>query len=118
MKVSAVASTLDTKSVRDMPGALIAGERDPKVLAGLARGRMKARRAGLTGALTGKFDDHHGELARMLLDQIDHLTGQIGTLTTRIGELIAVIPAAQGVDTDASPARVLAPARTQPWPVP
>jgi len=100
VKVSAVASTLDTKSVRDMPGALIAGERDPKVLAGLARGRMKARRAGLTGALTGKFDDHHGELARMLLDQIDHLTGQIGTLTTRIGELIAVIPAAQGVDTD------------------
>jgi transposase len=100
LKVSAVASTLDTKSVRDMLEALIAGERDPKVLAGLARGRMKARHAGLIEALTGKFDDHHGELARMLLDQIDHLTGQIGTLTTRIGELIAVIPAAQGVDAD------------------
>jgi transposase len=100
LKVSAVASTLDTKSVRDMLEALIAGERDPKVLAGLARGRMKAKHAELIEALTGKFDDHHGELARMLLDQIDHLTGQIGTLTTRIGELIAVIPAAQGVDAD------------------
>ena len=33
IKVSAVASTLDTKSVRDMLEALIAGERDPKVLA-------------------------------------------------------------------------------------
>ncbi len=42
LKVSAVASTLDTKSVRAMLEALIAGERDPKVLAGLARGRMKA----------------------------------------------------------------------------
>jgi transposase len=100
LKVSAVASTLDTLSVRDMLEALIAGERDPKVLAGLARGKMKAKRAALIEALTGRFDDHHGELARMLLDQIDHLTAQTGTLTTRIEELIAAIPAAQGVDAD------------------
>jgi len=40
--VSAVASKLDTLSVRDMVEALIAGERDPQVLAGLARGRMVA----------------------------------------------------------------------------
>jgi len=100
LKVSAVASTLDTLSVRDMLEALIAGERDPKVLAGLARGRMKAKRAALIEALTGRFDDHHAELARMLLDQIDALTAQIGTLTTRVGELIAAIPAAQGIDAD------------------
>jgi transposase len=100
IKVSAVASTMDTLSVRDMLEALIAGERDPKVLAGLARGKMKAKRAALTEALTGKFDGHHAELARMLLDQIDALTAQIGTLTTRIEELIAAIPAAQGVDAD------------------
>jgi transposase len=100
IKVSAVASTMDTLSVRDMLEALIAGERDPKVLAGLARGKMKAKRAALIEALTGKFDDHHAELARMLLDQIDALTAQIGTLTTRIEELIAAIPAAQGVDAD------------------
>jgi transposase len=100
IKVSAVASTLDTLSVRDMLEALIAGERDPKVLAGLARGRMKAKHAALVEALTGKFDDHHAELARMLLDQIDVLNAQIGKLTTRIGELIAAIPAAQGIDAD------------------
>jgi transposase len=100
IKVSAVASTMDTLSVRDMLEALIAGQRDPKVLAGLARGKMKAKRAALIEALTGKFDDHHAELARMLLDQIDTLTAQIGTLTTRIEELIAAIPAAQGVDAD------------------
>jgi transposase len=46
-------------------------------------------------ALTGRFDDHHGELARMLLDQIDALGGQIDQLTSRIEETIAAIPAAQ-----------------------
>jgi transposase len=51
-------------------------------------------------ALTGRFDAHHGELARMLLDQIDALTAQTGTLTIRIEQLIATIPAAQGVNPD------------------
>jgi transposase len=100
IKVSAVASTLDTKSTRDMLEALIGGERDPRVLAGLARGRMKVKHNALVEALTGRFDDHHAELARMLLDQIDSLTGQIGRLTARIEQLIAAIPAAQGVDPD------------------
>ena len=100
IKVSAVASSLDTKSARDMLEALIAGQRDPKVLAGLARGRMKAKHAALVEALTGRFDDHHAELTRMMLDQIDALTAQIDTLTSRIDQLIAAIPAAQGVDAD------------------
>jgi transposase len=100
IKVSAVASKLDTKSVRDMLEALIGGERDPKVLARLARGRMRAKHDRLVQALTGKFDGHHAELARMLLDQIDALSAQIGKLTARIEELIAAIPAAQGVDAD------------------
>jgi transposase len=98
IKVSSVASSLDTKSARDMIEALIAGERDPRMLAGLARGKMKAKHAALVEALTGRFDDHHGELARMLLDQIDALTAQVGHLTSRIEELIAAIPAAWGVD--------------------
>ena len=42
-----VASKLGTRSVRDMLEALIAGERDPKVLAGLARGQMRAKHAAL-----------------------------------------------------------------------
>src|ERR1019366_3110400 len=100
IKVSAVASTIDTMSVRAMLEALIAGERSPRVLADLAIGKMKARRAALIEALTGRFDEHHAELARMLLDQIDALTAQIDTLAGRIGELIAVIPAARGVDAD------------------
>ena len=100
IKVSSVASKLDTLSVRAMVEALIAGQRDPKVLAGLAKGRMRSKHAALVEALTGQFDDHHAELARMLLDQIDTLSAQIGTLTARIEELVAAIPAAQGVDAD------------------
>jgi len=100
IKISAVASTIGTLSVRDMIEALIGGERDPKMLADLARGKMKAKRAALIEALTGRFDDHHAELARMLLDQVDALSAQIGKLTARIEELIAAIPAAQGVNAD------------------
>ena len=49
-------------------------------------------------ALIGRFDDTTSTMARMLLDQIDALSGQITKLTTRIEELIAAIPAAQRVD--------------------
>jgi transposase len=100
IKVSSVASTLETVSTRDMLEALIHGERDPHTLAGLARGRMKAKHAQLIEALTGQFDDHHGELARIMLDQIDALTRQIDQLTTRIDDLIAAIPTAQAPTHD------------------
>jgi transposase len=92
IKVSSVASTMDTQSVRDMIEALIAGERDPRRLAGLARGKMRPKYAALVEALDGQFNGHHAELARMLLDQIDALTVQIGTLTTRIEQLLAAMP--------------------------
>ena len=91
IKVSAVASKLDTLSTRDMVEALIAGERDPRRLADLARGRMKAKRLELITALDGRFDDHHAELARLLLGQIDALSAQIGALSARIEQLIAAM---------------------------
>lgn len=89
IKVSSVASTMKTVSTRDMIEALIAGQRDPHTLAALARGRMRSKHAALIEALTGRFDDHHAELARILLDQIDRLDDQITHLTVRIEELIA-----------------------------
>ncbi len=100
INVSSVASSLDTVSVRDMLEALIAGERDPQILAGLARARMRAKHDALVEALNGRFDDHHAELARILLDQIGELDAQISRLTARIDQLIAAIPAARGVNAD------------------
>jgi transposase len=98
IKLSSVATDIMGVSGRAMIEALIAGQRDPQVLACLARGRMKVKHAALVQALTGRFDDHHGELARMLLDSYDALTAQISKLTSRIEELIAAIPEARGVD--------------------
>ena len=98
IKVSVVASRLDTISTRDMVEALVAGERDPRRLAELARGRMRAKRSELVTALDGRFDDHHAELARMLLAQIDALSAQIGTLSRRIEDLIAELPATAAID--------------------
>lgn len=98
IKVSSVASTLDTLSTRDMIEALIAGERDPYRLAKLARAKMKAKRSELITALDGRFDEHHAELARMLLAQIDALGNQIDTLSVRIEALIAELPDDWAID--------------------
>jgi hypothetical protein len=70
------------------------------LLADLAKGRLRVKHAALVQALTGRFDDHHGELARILLDQIDALTDQVEHLSTRIEQMIAAIPTAQGADSD------------------
>jgi len=100
VKLSAVASKLTTVSAQDMIKAMIAGQRDPQVLAGLARTRMKARHDDLVEALDGMFDEHHGELAGVLLDQAAFLDGKIIQLTARIRESVAAMPAAWGIDAD------------------
>jgi len=82
VKLSSVASKLTTESAQDMIKAMIAGERDPRTLAGPARTRMKAKHDDLVEALDGMFDDHHGVLARMLLDQIAFLDQRITQLIT------------------------------------
>lgn len=96
IKVSAVVSKLTTMSAQDMIKAMIAGERDPQVLAALARGRMRAKHAALAEALTGMFTGHHGELAQLLLDQIAFLDAQISQLTARISEQLAAVRDAWG----------------------
>jgi len=118
IKISDVMSELNCKSGRAMIEALIAGQRNPAVLAGLALKRLRKKQAELIEALDGRFEDHHGMQAQILLDLIDALTAQIDRLTGQIGELIAAIPAAWGIDADgttgpgagAGPAAVALPA--------
>jgi transposase len=100
VKVSSVASKLTTLSAQDMIKAMIAGQRDPQVLADLARTRMRAKHDDLVQALDGMFDDHHGELAGLLLDQIAFLDARIDKLTARAAELTAAMPAAWGINGD------------------
>jgi transposase len=89
IKLSSVISDIFGKSGRDMLEALIAGQRDPHVLAELARGSMRGKRSVLQEALTGHFRDHHGYLLKMMCDRIDALTAQIEDLGGRIDEAIA-----------------------------
>jgi transposase len=102
VKLSSVISDIFGASGRAMLGALISGQTNPHELAALARGSMRAKTSILTEALTGHFTDHHAFLLGMMLDRIDALTAQIGTLTTRIEEATAPF-AAQVAQLDEIP---------------
>lgn len=86
VKTSLVLSKTLGKSNRRMLEALIDGERDVEVLADLALGRARAKIDDLRQALVGRFNDHHGFLARQALTHIDFLDAQIEAFTGRIEE--------------------------------
>ena len=102
IKLSSVISDIFGKSGRDMLEALIAGQRDPWVLAQMARGTMRTKISVLQEALTGHFRDHHGYLLRMMCDRVNALTTQIEVLTARIDEALAPF-AAQVAQLDEIP---------------
>ncbi|MDT5367529.1 MAG: hypothetical protein QOC62_1960 [Mycobacterium sp.] len=76
-------------SGRAMLEALIAGQRDPAVIADLAKRILRNKIPALTEALTGRFSPHHTFMARLFLDRIDAHTADIGRLDGRIEEVIA-----------------------------
>ena len=106
IKLSSVATDLTGVSSRAMLEALIGGQRDPAVLADLAKRRLRSKIDDLAEALTGRFSEHHAFLVRLHLDLIDSHTRAIEELTGRIEvviepfravrELIVTIP---GVST-------------------
>jgi transposase len=96
IKLSVVASDIFGVSGRAMLAALIAGERNPKVLAQLARGRLRAKRSVLEEAFTGFFTDHHGFLLARMLARMDGLDSDIAELDRKLEELI--VPFAAAVD--------------------
>jgi transposase len=100
VKVSSVASKVNTESVKNMVRAMIAGERDPQVLAGLAQTSMRAKHDALAEALTGMWQDYHGVLARQLLDQAGYLDALITELEGKIAVTVAALPGAWGADAD------------------
>ena len=96
IKLSSVITDIHGVSGREMIEALIGGQRDPKVLAQLARGSMRGKITALEEALTGQFTGHHALICQMMLDTIDGLSAQIQQLTDRIEQ--AVAPFARQVD--------------------
>jgi len=96
IKLSVVAADIFGVSGRDMMAALIAGERDPKVLAQLARTRLRAKLSLLEEAFYGRFSDHHGFLLATMLGRIDQASADIAVLEAKLEEEIA--PFAQAVE--------------------
>jgi len=99
IKISSVLTDIHGVSGRAMIEALIAGQRSPKALAELAKGRARARSAALQEALDGRFTDHHARLARLLLDQLDELTARIDQVTALLEAAITALTPPQA-DTD------------------
>src|SRR3954466_13711468 len=99
IKLSVVASDIFGVSGRAMMAALIAGERDPRVLAGMARTRMRVKIPQLVEAFTGHFDDHHRFLLARMLGRIDGIDADIAVLDAEIeAYLVPFEGAAQRLD--------------------
>jgi transposase len=99
IKLDSIISDLHGVSGRQMPQAMIDGQRDPKILAEMARGPMRRKIPQLREALTGHFDDHHAFICATMLRRIDTLTADIAALDTKIEELIAPFaPAVEKLD--------------------
>jgi transposase len=89
IKVSVVASDIFGVSGRAMLDALVAGQRDPLVLADLARARMRVKIPELREAFVGRFEDHHAFLLARMLAHLDALDADIAAVEDRIEELVA-----------------------------
>lgn len=96
IKLSVVASDIFGVSGRAMLAALIAGERDPAVLAQLARARMRRKIDQLGEAFVGYFTDHHAFLLATMLARVDAITADIDAVDARIEEHVA--PFADTID--------------------
>jgi len=88
IKLTSVATVISGPSGRDMLDAMIDGERNPAVLADLARARLRDKIPALTEALEGRFTAHHAFLTRLHLNLIDSCTATIAELTARIEVVI------------------------------
>jgi len=88
IKLSVVASDIFGVSGRAMLAALIAGERDPKALAEMARSRMRPKitllEEAFAGLPTGTFDDHHRFLLTRMLSRVDQADADIAALDVEI----------------------------------
>ena len=94
IKLSVVASDIFGVSGRAMMAALIGGERDPKVLAQLARARMRAKIGLLEEAFNGHFDNHHAFLLTRMLGRIDAIDADIAAVDAQIEAQLAPFAAA------------------------
>jgi transposase len=91
IKLSSVVTDLHGVTGRDIMDHLIAGQRNPKALAQLARTRARRKISELEAALEGAefFTADHAALLAAMLGRIDQLNAEIARLTGVIERLLA-----------------------------
>jgi transposase len=88
IKLSSVATRILGLSGRATLDALVAGIRDPEVLADLAKGTLRKKIPMLRDALEGRFGAHHGLLIGQILAKLDFLDEAIANLSAEIDRVI------------------------------
>lgn len=88
VKLSSVASDTLGVTGRAILEALIAGERDPAVLAAMAKGRLRVKTELLHRSVPGRFNSFHATMARELLDHIDYLQIAVTRLDDTVDALM------------------------------
>jgi transposase len=113
VKLGSVATDALGVSGRQMLKALIKGQRDPKQLAQLARGRLRKKLSQLELALEGHFTEHHGFQIKALLELVEFGEKQLRHLEAEIQRLLVLQEAEShrphgsgiaDVDTSSAPA--------------
>jgi len=106
IKLASVVSDVVGVSARAMLAAIVDGQSDITLLADLARGRMREKRADLERALSGRVRDHHRFVIASHLEQIDFLDGQIASFDAQIVACVAkqAPPSPPAALTDSPPA--------------
>jgi len=84
IKLSCVATDVLGVSGRQMLAALLAGTRDPELLAELAKGKLRAKLPMLRRALAGNFQAHHALIVSQILAHLDYLEEMIAALTEEV----------------------------------
>lgn len=108
LKLASVATDVVGRSARAMLEAIVDGQSDVTMLAELARGRMRSKRAELERALAGRVRDHHRFMLAKHLIHIDFLDEQIADFDAQITAHIQAqpplppAPPAAGTETTAA----------------
>jgi transposase len=89
IKIAGLISDLTGASGRKILQALAEGRLGAAEMAELVNQRMEAKKPALRQALVGRMKDHHRFLLRQLLEQMQHLDGQIDTYGQRIEQVMS-----------------------------
>jgi transposase len=105
IKLANVVSDITGVSATEMLEAILGGEKNPEVLAEMARGRMKEKKALLQRALQGKVEEHHRLILSQLLvdiagydEQVQEVGGMIAQRLEKDQELLARLDEIPGVN--------------------